>query len=110
VLIEQFVVVGERSDAERAAELWRFIPKGFKTYYNMADPVRIQQQAEAQVPIEQILKEWPMGIDPRVHVAKVRELFDSGASIVNIHSGQADQQRVIEFYGREVLPKLGLPA
>jgi hypothetical protein len=45
-----------------------------------------------------------------VHVAKLQELFDSGASIVNIHSGQPDQKRVIEFYGRNVLPKLGLPA
>jgi hypothetical protein len=28
------------------------------------------------------------------------------ALIVNIHSGQADQRRVIEFYGGEVLPRL----
>lgn len=110
VLVEQFVAVGEQSQAEQAAELWRFIPKGFKTLYDIADPAQIQQRAEAEIPLEQIIKEWPTGIDPRVHVAKVRELFDSGASIVNIHAGQMDQQRVIEFYGREVLPKLGLPA
>jgi len=62
------------------------------------------------VPLEQVMQDWSTGIDPRVHVAKLRELFDSGVSIVNVHSGQADQQKVIEFYGREVLPKLGLPA
>jgi F420-dependent hydroxymycolic acid dehydrogenase len=44
--------------------------------------------------------------DPQVHIKKVNELFESGVSIVNIHSGQADQKKVIEFYGREVLPKL----
>jgi len=25
---------------------------------------------------------------------------------VNIHTGQSDQKRVIEFYGKEVLPQL----
>jgi hypothetical protein len=25
---------------------------------------------------------------------------------VNIHSGQAEQRKVIEFYGKQVLPKL----
>ena len=37
---------------------------------------------------------------------KPPELFQSGATIVNIHSGQSDQRKVIEFYGKEVLPKL----
>ncbi|HKT90198.1 MAG TPA: hypothetical protein VJQ59_17260 [Candidatus Sulfotelmatobacter sp.] len=37
---------------------------------------------------------------------KIRELFDSGVTIVNVHSGQPDQERVIQFYGKEVLPKL----
>ena len=34
VLVEQYVVVGDKSDAEKAAELWRFGPKAFKGYYN----------------------------------------------------------------------------
>jgi TAT-translocated FGD2 family F420-dependent dehydrogenase len=110
VLVEQFVAVGERTGAMEAAQLWRFIPKAFKRYYNVTDPAQIQQRAEAEIPLEQIVEDWPTGIDPRVHVDKIRALFDSGASIVNIHSGQMDQGRVIEFYGREVLPKLGLPA
>ena len=54
--------------------------------------------------------EWAVDTDPGVHIAKIRELFDSGVSIVNIHSGQPDQRQVVEFYGRNVLPKLGLPA
>jgi hypothetical protein len=32
--------------------------------------------------------------------------FDSGATIVNIHSGQPDQYKVIAFYGKHVLPSL----
>ena len=62
------------------------------------------QRAEAEVPLDQVTSGWAVGTDPAVHVAAIRELFDSGASIVNVHAGQADQKRVIEFYGREVIP------
>lgn len=108
VLVEQYVVVGGDDDARQAAGKWRFGPEAFKSYYNIADPVRIQQRAETEIPLDRILQEWPVGIDPRVHVAKLQELFDSGATIVNVHAGQQDQRRVIEFYGRQVLPKLKL--
>jgi TAT-translocated FGD2 family F420-dependent dehydrogenase len=105
VLVEQFVVVGDENDAKQAARLWHFIPKAFKKYFNVTDPAEIQRQAEADIPIEQIVKEWPVSADPALHVAKVRELFDSGATIVNIHSGQPDQKRVIDFYAKHVLPQ-----
>ncbi len=41
VLIEQYVVVGSKQEAENAAELWRFGPKAFKKYYNVRDPEEI---------------------------------------------------------------------
>jgi G6PDH family F420-dependent oxidoreductase len=110
VLVEQYVVVGGYTEAQQAAGLWRFGPKAFKSYYNIADPAVIQQRAEQETPLDEVTADWAMGTDPRVHIAKIQQLFDSGASIVNIHSGQADQKRVIEFYGHNVLPKLGLPA
>jgi len=106
VLIEQYVVVGEKKDAEQAAELWRFGPKAFKTYYNVPSPQTIQQRAEAEVPLEKVYEEWPIGNDPAPHVRMIEQLFESGATMVNIHSGQHDQRRVIEFYGSQVLPKL----
>ena len=105
VLVEQFVVVGDESEARRAAELWRFIPKAFKKYYNNPDPAAIEQQAAADLPLDQVFGEWPVSTDPGVHIAAIEKLFDSGATIVNIHSGQADQKKVIAFYGKSVLPK-----
>lgn len=107
VLIEQFVVVGDKNEAQQAAELWRFLPKGFKKYYNVADPAEIQRQADAELPLEQVFSEWPIGTDPAIHIDAVNKLFDSGATIVNIHSGQPDQKKVIDFYASSVLPKLG---
>ena len=106
VLVEQFAVVGDQDEAAKSAELWRFLPKAFKTYYNIKDPAEIQRRAESELPLEKVFAEWPIGIDPAVHVAALQKLFDSGATIVNVHSGQADQHKVIEFYGRHVLPQL----
>jgi alkanesulfonate monooxygenase SsuD/methylene tetrahydromethanopterin reductase-like flavin-dependent oxidoreductase (luciferase family) len=51
VLVEQFVVVGDASDAVQAAELWRFLPKAFKQYYNIPDPAQIEQRAEAELSV-----------------------------------------------------------
>jgi TAT-translocated FGD2 family F420-dependent dehydrogenase len=110
VLIEQFVVVGDEAAAKQAAEYWRFGPKAWKSLFDVPDPAAIEQQADAQTPIEEVLKSWATGTDPSVHVNAVRELFDSGATIVNVHSGQPDQRKVIEFYASHVLPKFRQPA
>jgi TAT-translocated FGD2 family F420-dependent dehydrogenase len=106
VLVELFVVVGNEKEAKASAELWHFIPKAFQSYYNVRDPQSIQQRAQAELPLQQVYSDWPIGTNAEVHLKAVKELFQSGASIVNIHSGQADQKRVIEFYGKQVLPKL----
>jgi TAT-translocated FGD2 family F420-dependent dehydrogenase len=105
VLIEQYAVVGDRSEAQAAAELWRFGPKAFKGYQDIRDPAAIQQRADSEIPIEKVLSSWAVGTDPAVHVKKVQELFDSGATIVNIHTGQADQKKLLDFYRTNVLPK-----
>jgi len=105
VLVEQYVVVGDQNEAAKAAELWRFGPKAFKQYFNIPDPSAIEQRADAEVPIEKVLDAWAVGADPAIHIAKLRELFDSGVTIVNVHSGQPDQRKVIDFYGRSVLPQ-----
>jgi TAT-translocated FGD2 family F420-dependent dehydrogenase len=110
VLIEHYAVVGGQEAAKQAAELWRFGPKAWHSLFDVRDPAAIQQQAEQQVPIEQVLKSWAVGTDPQVHINAVKELFDSGATIVNIHSGQPDQKKVIEFYASHVLPKFRQPA
>jgi F420-dependent hydroxymycolic acid dehydrogenase len=105
VLVEQFVVVGDKDEAAQAAELWRFIPKAFKKYYNAPAPAQIQEEAQQELSLEKVFADWPIGNDPTMHIAAIDKLFDSGATIVNIHSGQADQQKVIAFYKSSVLPK-----
>jgi F420-dependent hydroxymycolic acid dehydrogenase len=106
VLVEQFVVVGDQKEAEAAARLWNFIPQAFHKFYNIGDPRTIQRMAQAEIPLKAVYSEWPVGTDPEVHVRTLVELFKSGATIVNVHSGQADQRMVIDFYGKHVLPRV----
>ncbi len=106
VFIEQYAVVGGQKDAEVAAKLWRFGPKAWKPYFNIRDPQEIERRANAEVPIEKVTEGWPISTDPDVHVKAIADLFDSGATEVHIHSGQPDQKRVVEFYGKQVLPRL----
>jgi G6PDH family F420-dependent oxidoreductase len=107
VLVESFAIVGDKSEARKAAELWRFLPKAFKGLHNIPDPSAIQREAESEIPIENVIDEWTVGTDPEVHIQAIQELFDRGATIVNIHTGQQDQKRAIEFYGSKVLPHFG---
>lgn len=109
VIAETFAVVGEAEDAKEAAALWRFIPKAFESYFGIGDPAEIQRRAEAEVPTDELLAEWAIGTDPKVHIEAVQGLFDSGVKLVNIHIGQADQHRAIAFYGSHVLPALRHP-
>jgi F420-dependent hydroxymycolic acid dehydrogenase len=106
VFVEHYVVVGSEGDARKAAELWRFGPKAWDPYVNIADPARIEELSRAEIPLEEVYKDWVVSTDPNVHVKAIRELFESGATEVNVHSGQADQRRLIAFYGEEVLPRL----
>ena len=86
--------------------MWRFGPKAWKPYFNIRDPKAIQERAIAEVPFDKVTEGWPIGNDPEIHVEVLSDLFDSGATGVHIHSGQYDQRRVIDFYGKEVLPRL----
>jgi F420-dependent hydroxymycolic acid dehydrogenase len=106
VLVEAFVVVGDESEAQAAAKLWNFIPKAFKGYQNIPDPAQIEQRAQKELPLPKVFADWTVSSNPDAHVQTITQLLDSGATIVNIHSGQPDQQKVIEFYGREVLPRI----
>lgn len=104
VLVEQYVVVGGKAEADQAAELWRFGPKAWNPYFDIRDPAVIQTRAEKEIPLEKVTEGWPMSTEPEVHVEVLTKLFDSGVTMVNVHAGQFDQMRVIEFYGKNVIP------
>ncbi|GAA4603334.1 F420-dependent hydroxymycolic acid dehydrogenase [Actinoallomurus liliacearum] len=102
---ETWVVVGGRAEADEAAEKWRFTVHGFGDLLYQPNPVTIQRIAEQRWPLEKVYAAWPRGTDPQVHITALQRLLDAGVTPF-VHSGQADQPRVIDFYGREVLPHL----
>ncbi|MEO8288320.1 MAG: TIGR03557 family F420-dependent LLM class oxidoreductase [Chloroflexota bacterium] len=106
VLIEQMMVVGDEQDARKGAELWRFMPRSWEEYVNNPDPADIARRAHQDVPIEDVITNWVISKDPQAHIQRIRELLDAGATQVFVHSPQPDQKAIVDFFGREVLPKI----
>jgi F420-dependent hydroxymycolic acid dehydrogenase len=106
VLVESYVVVGGVSEAEEAARFWRFVPIGFKELLDEPDPREIQRVAEQRLSLQDVYRTWVVSADPGAHVEALQKQFEAGATDVFIHSGQSDQQRVIDFYASAVLPRL----
>lgn len=82
------------------------MPKGFDNLYDLHDPAEIQKRAEREIPLDEVMAEWTIGSDPAEHAAAIDKLFESGATIANVHAGQNDQRKAIGFYGAEVLPRV----
>jgi TAT-translocated FGD2 family F420-dependent dehydrogenase len=103
---ESFVFVGKKEDAKQAANLWRFVPKAWTEFVENPDPRDILRKAEAEVSIEEATKDWVIGEQASAHIEAIQKMVDGGVTHIYIHSGQADQRRVIDFYSREVLPHI----
>ncbi len=106
ILAEHMVVVGDTEEAKRYAPLWRFMPHSWDRYVSDPDPINIQRRAEADIPLDQVYGKWPVSRDAQPHVEALRELVDGGVTHIFVHSPQADQARVIDFYASEVLPQV----
>lgn len=69
-------------------------------------PRAMQRDAARQVPLAEVVARWVVSEDPEVHLEAIRRLTEAGATHIFIHSPQDDQQRVIEFYCEQVLPRV----
>jgi G6PDH family F420-dependent oxidoreductase len=105
ILVEQYVFVGDRAAAYKAAPIWQFAPVEGRIRA-MDDPREIQTFAEAEVSLDQVVEPWLVSEDPRAHVDQINRLVEAGATQVAVHSVQPDQDRLIDFYGQHVLPAL----
>jgi TAT-translocated FGD2 family F420-dependent dehydrogenase len=104
-VVELWLVVGDRDEALAAAPLWQFLPV-FGDVVDVAGPENVQRIAEKRSTPERTVEGWLVSSDPTDHVRAIEELAATGVTHIFIHSPQPDQRRVIEFYGREVLPAL----
>lgn len=106
VMVELFIHVGTEDSAKEAAQKWRFLPNAFTKYIDNPDPRSILEQANQDVALEEVMKMWCISPDPKQHIDKIHELLENGATHVFVHSGQEDQQMVLQFYAEQVLPKI----
>lgn len=101
---ELFVYVGEPQEAEDVAKRWRFLPKAWSEYVDVADPRTIDRRAQAEVPLDDVMKMWTISPDPEQHIRKLQHLIDGGVTHIYVHAGNDDQLRAVQFYRDEVLP------
>ncbi|NTU82340.1 MAG: TIGR03557 family F420-dependent LLM class oxidoreductase [Chloroflexales bacterium] len=62
--------------------------------------------AAKNVDVSAATSPWVVSTDPEAHAEAIRSLLDAGVGEIYIHAAQPDQRRAIEFYGREVLPRI----
>jgi TAT-translocated FGD2 family F420-dependent dehydrogenase len=105
VMVEHYLVVGGRAEAEEAARRWRFIVTAWQLL-NEPDPREIQRSAEASTTLEEVYSNWTVSEDPEEHARAIERYYEAGVTDVFVHSGQEDQARVIDFFGAKVLPLL----
>ncbi len=107
IILEHYAVMGGEREAKQSAELWRFAPNAWKHgYFDEVNPVRIQEKADREIPLEMVYKDWPVSTDPEVHVKAIQESAAKGATHVVITTATPNQKEVIEFFGKKVLPSL----
>jgi TAT-translocated FGD2 family F420-dependent dehydrogenase len=97
---EMFSVVGDQSEIDAAALLWRFTAGAV----DQPNPVEIQRAAEAN-PLGKVAAGWTTGTDPAVHIAAVQSVLDAGATPF-LHFPQRDPVTAVDFYRTKVLPRL----
>lgn len=107
MLIEHFVSVSDEQGARSGAELWRFLAKNWQPgYFNNISPLSIQERAQREIPLEQVIGAMAVSTDPAKHVEAIQQLVDKGVTHIFVHSAQQDQRAVIDFFGSQVLPKV----
>jgi coenzyme F420-dependent glucose-6-phosphate dehydrogenase len=71
------------------------------------DPKAMYENAEREVSDEDFAQSYIIGRDPELHVQRLREVEQLGATIVCIQNGSgSDPLRALQVYGAQVLPEL----
>ncbi|WP_306215312.1 glucose-6-phosphate dehydrogenase (coenzyme-F420) [Actinoplanes sp. RD1] len=69
------------------------------------DPIEMQRRADA-LPVDRTVSRWIVSSDPDEHAAKVAEYLDMGFKHLVFHAPGPDQERFLQVYGQDILPRL----
>ena len=97
----------EREDEARriAYEWWPNAAIKGELSQELPMPAHFEQAAQ-MVTQEQAVESVPCGPDPERHIEAVSKFIDAGYDHVCVHQIGPDQEGFIDFYEREVLPKI----
>ena len=96
----------EASARRTAHELWAYSALPGELSQELPTPAHFEQ-ASALVTEEKLAESVVCGPDPERHVARVRQYADAGFDHVYVHQIGPDQAGFLDFYRREVLPRVG---
>lgn len=99
----------EQSAARTAREIWPISALPGALQRELPLPSHFEQAAKL-VTAETIAAEVPCGPDPEAHIRALRRYVDAGYDHICVHQIGPEQERFMDFYAREVLPRVAEPA
>jgi coenzyme F420-dependent glucose-6-phosphate dehydrogenase len=96
------------SDRERALQdtrHWAALALSPEEKSSIEDPLEMERLAD-QLPAERAATRWIVSTDPDEHVEKIRAYIDMGFRHLVFHAPGTDQERFLNLYADQVLPRL----
>jgi coenzyme F420-dependent glucose-6-phosphate dehydrogenase len=108
--IERMIEMKVSFDPDRKRALedtrhWAALALSPEEKTGVEDPVEMEKLADA-LPIERAAGRWIVSSDPDEHVERLAETIDLGFTHLVFHAPGPDQQRFIDLYSEQVLPRL----
>lgn len=95
----------EKRAAKRAKELWPIAGLPSSLLQELPLPSHFEKAGEL-LSAEQMAKAFPCGPDPEKHLNAIREHIKAGYDHIYIHQIGPEQEAFMDFYAREILPKV----
>jgi G6PDH family F420-dependent oxidoreductase len=95
----------EASAKKTAHELWAFSSLPGELSQELPSPAHFEQGSQV-ITEDMVAESVVCGPDPEKHIAKIKEYVAAGVENVYIHQVGPDQEGFLDFYAREVLPKV----
>ena len=95
----------DREAAMEATRFWGALGLSPEQKHGVEDPVEMQRLADG-LSVDQTAKRFIVSTDPDEHVENIKTYLDLGFNHLVFHAPGPDQQKFLELYGREILPRL----
>jgi coenzyme F420-dependent glucose-6-phosphate dehydrogenase len=91
--------------ALRDTRYWAALALSAEEKVGVEDPIELERRADA-LPLERAASRWIVSCDPEEHVARILPYVELGFSHLIFHFPGPDQERSIELYGNQILPRI----